>query len=153
MISVQDSLPGMCQMRDAHPVNQPDSVVFADRPAYAAAIAVLLPHRAFPVLTVIPDGAEIAPFQTLPAAIACRIIDFGDIFTLPHHLAKLHLHLKPVCHAIPVAVAQRSNERRIECPQTVGLPLVIELPDESLRLVSTQAVKVSEVRDIPEDGR
>jgi hypothetical protein len=133
MISDHDSLPGMCYVRDAHPVNQPDRVMFANRPAYAATITVLRLHRTFLVSPVIADRTEITALQTLPATITRRMINVCNIFALPHQLSELHCHLEPVRHAVSVTVTQGSNERRIECPETMSLSFDIKLSDKRFR--------------------
>jgi hypothetical protein len=127
--------------------------MLADHPAYAASVTVFGLHRTFQILPVVSDCTEITPFHAFPAAITCCRINSGNVLTLPHQLAKLHFHLEPVCHAIPVTVAESGNKRGIECPDTVSLTFGIELPYEGFGLFCAHPVKVTEIRDVAEYRR
>ena len=69
MISVYDSLPGMRQIEDTHSVNQTNSIMVTDRPAYTASVTVFKLYRTFHILPVIADCTEVTPLHTFPAAV------------------------------------------------------------------------------------
>ena len=105
---------------------------------------------AFFVLPVICDTSQITSFETFPAPVTGKGIDISNIFAFPHDFANFHFHLDTVCHAVPVTIAECSDEGSIESPDTVGIAFRIEMAEMSFCFMSCEHVKVPEIRDILE---
>lgn len=136
--------------RDRAPVEQGQGVILACCSAYAASITIHNINRTFVVLSVIPDPAEVAPFHAFPASVTDEGINGCDIFSLPHDLSDLHLHLKTVSHAVPVAVTESGYERSIECPDTVRVAFEIKMTEIVLCFFDSEYVEVTEIRQFSE---